>query len=66
MKKLLRDGDTPEKRAEIGSELGDVAWYLVRLCDELGLDPVLVLRNNQKKLTGRKDRGTLRGSGDNR
>ena len=66
VKKLLRDGDTPEKRAAIGKEMGDILWYWVRLCDELSLDPVKVLEENQLKLTSRKERGTLQGSGDNR
>lgn len=66
VKKLYRDGDDPARRAKIGAELGDVFWYLVRLCDALGLDPEQVIAENVEKLSGRKSRGTLGGSGDNR
>ena len=66
VKKLLRDSDTPEQRREIGSEAGDLIWYWVRLCDELGLDPESVIQENIAKLESRKVRGVLKGSGDHR
>ena len=51
---------------QIAMEIGDVFWYLVRICDELYLDPREVLQQNLAKLASRKQRGVLGGDGDNR
>lgn len=69
IKKILRDDDgvvRPEKRAELRKELGDVFWYVCRLCEELEIVPSEVLAENLNKLASRKDRGVIGGSGDNR
>lgn len=66
IKKLLRDGDTPELRRAARGELGDVLWYLARLADELGVSLSGVAEANLAKLHDRKARGVLGGSGDNR
>ncbi len=47
-------------------EVGDVFWYLARLCDELNFPVSEVLKRNHDKLESRKNRGVLSGSGDNR
>ena len=65
-KKLIRDGDTPDKRAEMTKELGDVCWYLAVLAEELGMNLGKIMEDNVEKLADRKARGALRGSGDNR
>src|SRR5210317_2502779 len=64
-KKLIRDGDNPDKREEIGKELGDVCWYLAVLAEELGMNLGKVMEDNIEKLSSRKARGVLGGSGDN-
>ncbi len=69
VKKVIRDAGgtvTDEKRAEIEKELGDVLWYLAQLATEFGLPLDTVAEKNLAKLLDRKDRGVLRGSGDNR
>lgn len=69
IKKVLRDDDgvvTDEKRNAILGELGDVMWYLSQTCTELGIDLEEVALNNLEKLASRKQRGTLKGSGDER
>lgn len=66
VKKLYRDGDDAARREKLKTEIGDVLWYLVRLCDALALDPEDVVRANAAKLASRQDRGVLGGSGDNR
>jgi len=69
IKKVYRDsgGDyTPEIKAAIILELGDVLWYLARLAGWLGVSLGVVALRNVTKLMGRKQRGTTRGSGDNR
>ena len=47
-------------------ELGDVCWYLARLVDHYGLTHQEVLNRNFVKLTDRKNRGVIKGSGDKR
>lgn len=64
IKKAIRDGTFD--RATVVSELGDCLWYITRLADELGVDLLMLFDSNFTKLQGRKDRGTLQGSGDNR
>jgi NTP pyrophosphatase (non-canonical NTP hydrolase) len=64
VKKLIRDGKF--NQGEVAYELGDVFWYLVRLCDAIGYSPSQILEININKLLKRKENGTLKGNGDNR
>lgn len=67
--KVIRDDNciiTSERIAAIKKEVGDVFWYLARLCKHLGIDPDEFLQENLDKLSDRKARGTIKGSGDNR
>ena len=64
VKKLFRDGTYDE--ANIKKELGDVVFYWARLCKYFGFQPSDVIGSNIDKLEGRVERGTMRGSGDNR
>ncbi|MFZ2522128.1 MAG: nucleoside triphosphate pyrophosphohydrolase family protein [Minisyncoccia bacterium] len=71
IKKWLRgdDGDggiTDERKESIKLELGDVMWYLAVLSHDLGLSLEEVAKANMEKLNSRKERGVLRGDGDNR
>lgn len=68
-KKIIRDDNgiiTREKYLSMISELGDVAWYFVRVCKELGIEPSEVIDKNIEKLTKRKKENKISGSGDNR
>jgi NTP pyrophosphatase (non-canonical NTP hydrolase) len=65
-KKLLRDGDTTDRRTAVLQELSDVCWYIARVADELGMDLEELMDYNKQKLESRKERGVLGGSGDNR
>ncbi len=68
-KKIIRDQDgvlTPEAKAKIADELGDVLWYLARLANELGYDLEHIAKNNIAKLISRNERGVVGGDGDNR
>lgn len=47
-------------------ELGDVIFYAVTIARYYGYKPSDILRANYEKLTSRKERGTERGSGDER
>jgi len=64
IKKFFRDGNIDKD--DIQKELGDVTFYLFALHGALDLDPNETIKINMKKLQSRKDRGVLRGSGDNR
>lgn len=50
----------------IRAEIGDIAYYLCRVCDQYGLDADDVLVGNLCKIRDRKARGVLSGSGDDR
>ncbi len=69
VKKTLRDHDgrfNYERRLAIGRELGDVLWYVARMCSELGLTMAEVADLNVTKLDERAARGVIGGEGDNR
>lgn len=65
-KKVLRkDGDTFPTEVFV-DELGDVLWYLAKIARDLSVTLEVVGARNLEKLQSRKERGTLKGSGDNR
>lgn len=69
VKKIFRDdyGEiTKEKRNDLIHELGDIMWYIAQITTEFGLNMSDIAEENIKKLSSRKSRGTLHGSGDNR
>lgn len=65
VKKYLR-GDKELDKDALLSELGDPLWYLASLADDLGYTLQDVVDRNVEKLTSRKERGVIKGSGDNR
>lgn len=69
IKKVIRDENLKinlEKKEELIKELGDVLWYLAALSTELKLDLNDIAEKNILKLSSRKERNLLHGSGDNR
>lgn len=69
IKKLYRDQDgevTPEFRAQLKKELGDVFWYVAVLADAFDLRASAIAEANLQKLADRAQRGVIRGSGDER
>lgn len=67
--KAIRDDDgiiTPERRKALMLELGDVLWYVAMNAHELDFTLEEVAIANGLKLADRKQRGTSRGSGDER
>ncbi len=67
LKKALRgDCSIEDKREDLIKEIGDVMWYLALLADELNISLDEVAKINIDKLTSRKERGKMRGSGDDR
>lgn len=57
---------TPEAKADLVKECGDVLWYVTAFLGEIGSDLQTAMDKNVEKLTSRRDRGVLHGSGDNR
>ena len=56
IKKIIRNDDgiiTPERRAKLKLEIGDVGWYWLRLISELGFTLDEVMKANIEKLTKR-------------
>lgn len=69
VKKVLRDKDgnfDDESKKAIADELGDVLWYLTAVADDLGFSLDTIAQMNITKLTSRRERGVIKGSGDNR
>jgi len=69
LKKVMRDNKgviTPEFIKDAESELGDILWYLAACATELGLELGTIAEANLGKLFKRKEKGTLKGSGDER
>ena len=61
---LRKDGNYPKD--ELIDELGDVLWFVSELARLHNIDLSLLAQKNLDKLSSRKKRGVLKGSGDNR
>lgn len=69
VKKIIRDNDgvvTEEMRLSLLKETGDVEWYTNATALELGSSKQEVININHENLRGRINRGTVKGSGDDR
>lgn len=67
--KIIRDKKgmiTEEDEEAIVKELGDTCWMLAEICTVIGVKLEDVMSKNIEKLTDRKKRNVLTGSGDNR
>lgn len=68
-KKIIRDKNgelSEEDKNEIIKELGDVLWYISIIAKYMDVALEDVATTNIEKLTDRKSRNKLSGSGDNR
>ena len=65
-KYLRGDYDESKARDLITKEIGDVLWYLSQIAYELNLNFGDVAAANIRKLSDRKARGVIGGSGDDR
>jgi NTP pyrophosphatase (non-canonical NTP hydrolase) len=69
LKKYIRDNDSVvgvHGASVICSELGDVLWYISQIALELNTTLESVAQANIEKLSDRKTRGVIGGSGDSR
>lgn len=55
-----------EKVVALKLELGDILWYVANAAKEIGYSLQEIADANIEKLSNRKEKGTLSGSGDNR
>lgn len=66
-KKLLRcDFPAEEYGERLKKELGDVLWYVAMVAREHGFTLDEVASDNIKKLADRRERGKIKGDGDDR
>ena len=63
--KEIRDNKIVDHE-DIEKELGDILWFVAALASDFDLKLDKVAHKNIDKLNGRKQRGVLGGSGDNR
>lgn len=54
------------RREKLLDEMGGVFYFLHALCWQLNVKPEVVLQMNAETLMSRKERGTIRGDGDDR
>ena len=69
LKRVIREDDniiTPEMRDTLKKELGDVLWYINFLAVKLEIPLKDIALANIEKLSSRKSRETLKGTGDER
>jgi len=69
IKKILRDSKgrvSKDDKRFIKKELGDVLFYITAEANELKLKLQDIVDSNIDKIVGRRKRGTLHGSGDER
>lgn len=69
VKKVIRDNNgtfDDGRKKEIAKELGDVLWYIATLSNDIGYSLDEIAQMNYEKLSSRKERGMISGSGDNR
>jgi len=65
VKKAWRDDHPLDPMAGL-NELGDILWYIRAAAEAMGYTLKDVAEANLVKVLGRRERGTLHGSGDNR
>ena len=68
-KKWIRDSNADFEKLDIANvkkEMGDVLWYIAVIAHDLNIQLDDLAKTNIDKLSSRLERGTLKGSGDNR
>ena len=59
-------GDKGITEPDIMKEMGDILWQFSAICVERGYSMGMIAEMNLKKLEDRKNRNTIKGSGDDR
>ena len=67
VKKIIRDNKQIINEKEgLAKELGDVLWYIAAIGRDIGYSLEVIAEMNIEKLADRKERGKIKGEGDNR
>jgi len=67
VKKIIRDNkQIVDEKEDIAKELGDVLWYIAAIGRDIGYSLEVIAEMNIEKLSDRKERGKIKGEGDNR
>ncbi len=69
LKKIYRDFDgilTSEQKIELANEAMDCVWYASQILKELDITFETAAQTNIEKLISRRERGVIKGNGDNR
>lgn len=64
--KALRDGPSLDFDTALAKELGDILWFIASIADDLDIPMSEIAQGNIDKLTSRKARNVIHGSGDDR
>lgn len=64
--KSIRDTEGHLDSANVRKELGDILWFVAAVANDFGFDLDDIAQGNIDKLSSRKERGVIQGSGDNR
>lgn len=68
--KVIRDKNEEffenETRNALALELGDVLWYIQAAANDIGFSLQHIAEMNIEKLKSRRERGVIKGEGDNR
>ena len=64
--KSIRDKDGEIDAGLVRKELGDILWFVAAVAHDFGFDLGEIAQENVQKLSSRKERGVIQGSGDNR
>jgi len=64
--KSIRDKDGAIDAVLVRKELGDILWFVAAVATDFGFELEDIAQGNIDKLSSRKDRGVIQGSGDNR
>lgn len=64
--KAHRDGRKMDHDLNVKKELGDILWHVAAIAADYGYTLEDIAQGNIWKLSGRKQAGTLQGSGDDR
>lgn len=64
--KSIRDDDGAIDSNLVKKELGDILWFVAAVAEDFGFELQDIAEGNITKLSSRKQRGVIQGSGDNR
>lgn len=64
--KAVRDGMKDMHEENVQKELGDILWMVAAIAQDYNMSLAEIATKNLDKLASRKERGTIKGAGDER